>query len=477
MRKQYAIAAIAAIWCTACSDQAGAPPETTITANNAEAMRIEDSRAALDYVADIVRNAHPDTQAGLSEETRLALATASTAVSGSMNQEQLRFVLNEWLATLHDAHVEVRYRDDSGVDVGCVDLPLSWRPEGLIVTRSSSALRAGDRILAIGEHDEPGLLDQMRRIVPTESEYRLKYVAAQRLQHGDYLRWLGAVTDSGVKVVAETDGGRERSLLLQLDSCPEADLAHGWVGFDIYDEASVGVFWLDRFDYNQEMVDTMEAFFSEVDKREIKSIVVDLRSKAGGDSTVAFAFLEHFADISYESFSVDVRISDELSAAIPAFSPSAMSPVFVEAGMPPIADDARHYVLPGPFVRLAIAGRMNLKSPDEMLKVADRDLYMLTDAGTFSSGNLFAILLRDNNIGTLIGEPTGNRVNFNGSELAFDIPGTDMYLNISTAKMIRPDASQGDAPTIDPDVLIVTSRNDIAIGRDPQMEYLLQGAD
>jgi C-terminal processing protease CtpA/Prc len=374
--------------------------------------------------------------------------------------------------TLHDAHVEVRYRDDAGGHSGCVDLPLSWRPQGLIVTRDAGSLMRGDRIVSIARLDESSLLAELRRVIPVENEYRLKYLGASRLQRGDYLHMLGAVEGDSVAIDVETMAGERRQLALTLDVCAAAVKDTPWVGFDIHDDEALGVFWFDRFEYNREMVDTMEAFFEQVEERGIDKIAIDLRNKTGGDSTVAFAFLEHFADVEYESFSVDIRISDELSTMVPAFDPRAVSPWLVEAGLPAIGEDATHYVLPGPLVRAAIGDRMTLRSPGQMHRVSDRRIYMLVDAGTFSSGNLFAILLRDNGIGTLVGEPTGNRINFNGSELQFDIPGTDYYLNLSTATMRRPDAARGDGLAIKPDVLVVTTRDDIAAGRDPQLAYL-----
>jgi hypothetical protein len=38
--------------------------------------------------------------------------------------------------------------------------------------------------------------------------------------------------------------------------------------------------------------------------------------------------------------------------------------------------------------------------------------------------------------------------------------------------MRRPDAARGDGLAIKPDVLVVTTRDDIAAGRDPQLAYL-----
>ncbi len=100
------------------------------------------------------------------------------------------------------------------------------------------------------------------------------------------------------------------------------------------------------------------------------------------------------------------------------------------------------------------------------------ELYLLTDGGTFSSASLFAILMRDNHLGMLIGEPTGNPPSFNASEIHLDIPHLPYYLNLSTAALIRPDADAGPAETILPDVLAPMTANALAAGSDPALDYV-----
>ena len=434
----------------------------------------EVAREALNFVVRTVRSAHPDSSDGFSTATENALSVANGALVQQMSEEDLYFVLNTWLATLQDAHLRVTYRDNALIDHGCIDLAVSWREEGIVVTGGSTALLPGDRITRLGQHTESDLLEALGQVIPVENPFRLKFLGAKRLTRGDYLRWLNVLDNGNVEVTVEAINGDIRRDSLSIHKCPIADTEAEWVGFNIHEEASLGIFWFDRFDYNQEMVDTMELFFEQIDSRKIRKVAVDLRGKDGGDSTVAFAFLEHFSDIEYESFAVDIRVSEELNTMNPDFNPAVMSPFFVEAGMPAIADDANHYVLPAAFVQLAIAGRMNLMSPGDMRKVSGKEIFMLTDAGTYSSGNLFAMLLRDNEIGTLVGEPTGNKVYFNGSELPVDIPDTNLVLNLSTMTMLRPNSSLGDEPAIRPDVAIITTRDDIAKGRDPQLEYLLK---
>jgi hypothetical protein len=102
------------------------------------------------------------------------------------------------------------------------------------------------------------------------------------------------------------------------------------------------------------------------------------------------------------------------------------------------------------------------------------DLYLLVDGDTFSSAALFSILVRDHRLGMLIGEPTGNPPSFNASELALEIPDLPYFLNLSTARLIRPDVNAGPADTILPDVFLPMTAEALATGIDPALDYVRQ---
>ncbi|HKS57697.1 MAG TPA: S41 family peptidase, partial [Steroidobacteraceae bacterium] len=110
--------------------------------------------------------------------------------------------------------------------------------------------------------------------------------------------------------------------------------------------------------------------------------------------------------------------------------------------------------------------------PPAQETVSPVDIYLLTSGGTFSSASLFAILVRDNHLGMLIGEPTGNPPSFNASEIHLDIPHLPYFLNMSTARLIRPDVNAGPAGTILPDAFIPMTADALAAGSDPAAEFV-----
>lgn len=238
---------------------------------------------------------------------------------------------------------------------------------------------------------------------------------------------------------------------------------------DFYPADSAAVLKIHRLELEPALIAAIKEFFARAARENIRKIGIDLRGNPGGDSSVAIAVLRELGIDRFDSFAVDVRVSPQLIAEQPAFDPQAVSPVFTSLGLAPIPPSAHHYLIPAPLVAAQLAER--LKDFD-LAPIGPRELYLLVDGGTFSSAALFAQLVRDNHLGMLIGEPIGNATPFNGSEIHADIPGLPYYLNLSTARLIRPDPVAGPASTLVPDVFAPLTPGAAAAGIDPALDLM-----
>jgi C-terminal processing protease CtpA/Prc len=243
-----------------------------------------------------------------------------------------------------------------------------------------------------------------------------------------------------------------------------------WVGYELYPADSTAMFWLERCDPNDEFFSTLSAFVHEVGRQNLRKVVIDLRGNPGGDSSVAIAILRSMGQTLQRGFSVAVRVSPELLLDMPIFAPSAIAPAFQAAGLASPRPESTRYTVPGSMVLGLLNDRLGHRQLDE---VTQRSLYLLTDGGTFSSAALFAVLVRDNGLGLLVGEPTGNSVTFNGSEIERTVPGMRYVLHLSTAKLIRPDEGAGSAPALLPDLRAPQTTASVRAGRDAALDMIL----
>lgn len=79
------------------------------------------------------------------------------------------------------------------------------------------------------------------------------------------------------------------------------------------------------------------------------------------------------------------------------------------------------------------------------------NVYALTSVFTYSSAMDFAMLLTDNNLGTIIGEASGNSPGSYGDITVFKLPKSGLIMQVSTKKWYRVDTESMDE-FIEPDI-------------------------
>jgi hypothetical protein len=310
--------------------------------------------------------------------------------------------------------------------------------------------------------------------IPHETPQWVRAHGADLLPRIDTLRSLGLLAQDGtIRLRFVAPDGSRRTERLQVSARPAAAAAgRPWVGFRLWPERGTGHFWFDRFDFDAELVTKLDEFMAAAAAADVRKIAIDIRGNLGGDSSVAVAILDALGFDGYSVFTVVPRPSPVLAATMPMLMPAALNPMLVQAGLPAIPLDAGTYELPPPLVLAELRSRVAQRPLTQ--KLPGRQLYLLTDAGTFSSGTLFAVLVRDNHLGRIVGEAAGNSASFNGTEYPAPLSGTDYYLNLTTARLLRPDVDAPADGSIDPDDLVTTTGADLAAGRDAQLDFVLE---
>jgi hypothetical protein len=371
------------------------------------------------------------------------------------------------LQSAQDAHLRLELPHDDAADCAALPLELRWTDDGLLVLRGDD-IPAGSRITSIGGTPLDALQTLASEAIPHENQFWVRSSFARSIVRADQLSAFGLMNkDGSVQIDFQSPDGA--SIHVQLRPSRPLKPARSWVGYVFFPADSTALFWLQRCDLNDEFFRTLSAFVHEVKQRNLEKVVIDLRGNPGGDSSVAVAMLRSMGLALRRGFSVAVRVSPELLHDMPIFAPTAIAQVFKSAALPAPEPAATHYTVPGSVVLGLLDQRLGHRQLDQ---VAHRSLYLLTDGGTFSSAALFAVLVRDNGLGLLVGEPTGNSVTFDGSEIERAVPGMRYVLHLSTARLIRPDDAAGTAPTLLPDLRAPQTVASIRAGHDPALEMI-----
>ena len=398
-----------------------------------------------EYVVNKLKNVHPATVEGFTETQKKIISDILKKIQRPLTKEKFFFTVNELFHSFHDAHTTQWLSFSQGID-----LPLVWLQDGLYIAKNTDILRQGDWIQTIGGQQVPQLRDKLNQILWTENDHLVRLEGPWMLSARPYLEHLGLIENDGVAVTFQRAGKNHtiRIPIIRLQRPQNEDLP--FFQYAIDQDHDLAVLTLNSCQYHSEYRKKLQQFFNEIHTHKIKNIVLDLRRNSGGDSRVIDKFLPYLNVDRIKTYGSRVRYSQEAREKTRVFK------VGLET-----------------FPR---AERRNEKINQENLLFSGR-LFVLTSPKTFSSGNMFAATIQDNRIGTIVGEPTGNKPSCYGHPLPFQMPRTAISFKISHKQFFRPDSTRDLEDAVYPDVEVYRKIDDIIHHRDAQMENILKMID
>lgn len=185
---------------------------------------------------------------------------------------------------------------------------------------------------------------------------------------------------------------------------PDNDKPQEFVFYEIDEEKSLAILTLTQCNYNQTYIDCVRSMFVEIMQKDIQNAAVDLRGNGGGSSLVGNEFIRYLPVDHYFDGPYDWRWG---------------------------------------FFHFHSSGKTRNRYYKDLM--FDGNVYILTDRESFSSAKDFAMLIQDNHLGKIIGEPSANAVNGYGEIAAFYLPNTGLFVQISTKKWYRIDETNTDS--------------------------------
>jgi C-terminal processing protease CtpA/Prc len=257
-------------------------------------------------------------------------------------------------------------------------------------------------------------IDNVYQVFLSQFSYELEAYAKFMFEHvaianKNYLSFCGVDTSEGVVFTFASD---QEKIDYHYEFVPidqvigyEEEEDNGWVSYDIEKERNLAVFTLKQCNYNKEYSSTLQSFFNEVNENNIENLVIDLRNNPGGNSLVANSFIEYLDVDTYQTWDSAIRFGWYLMK---------------------ITD---------------ITCENQKKEPTFKGKI-----FVLTNTRTYSSAMDFAMLIKDNQLGVIVGEPSGNLPDSYGDILGFQLPNSKIFLNVSYKKWYRIDKTKAAEP-------------------------------
>jgi hypothetical protein len=187
--------------------------------------------------------------------------------------------------------------------------------------------------------------------------------------------------------------------------------------------------------------------FTKIKAAGVKNLIIDVRSNKGGNSALGDALIDMFNSKPYRHYSSVWKRSDQ----------------YVEEMK------RKKIPLPDSYLALRPGEMLSGKSPE--IKPGENPLrfqgqvYVLSAKETFSSGQMFLAVVKDNGLAKIIGEETTVAVCNFGEIMFFNLPHSRLRTSVST-KSFTPPAGCKDARGVLPDIAVERRVSDYVTGRD-----------
>lgn len=234
--------------------------------------------------------------------------------------------------------------------------------------------------------------------------------------------------------------------------------------YDLY--ARVGVMKCNKQDRKNIPIweDFLLEMFSSLNKKKVEFLIVDLRNNRGGNSLLVDEFLLFLTKNKIADFDEYIKLSPLLyenygKKLEKAFSKWKMGSNITQCqlrrlyGCHPLADD--------------------FKLMHRPVRGFKGKIIVLTGWLTYSAAENFAARIKDNNLGLLIGEPSGNGSNGPIDSLFFKLPNSMISVSISFVFRLRPDPKKRKTIILRPDITVKQSIKDFCAGKDTALEYAI----
>lgn len=370
----------------------------------------EEAREDLAYAMRCIKKCHPLFLDGTPDNVQKYYQASVTRLerNRSITVNDLRREIQSVLSVMGDAHTSVRGKWDDEVYVPSV----------------ARRKQEGWRLMGINRRTVDAIFEQNKKLYSYEAESWAQHQMTNDFFCLSGVDYLGLIDQGLVIYTWEKEKGKQENEsytaedFVTLEAYKEINEEYltaqeetSFVSYVIDEEKSLALLTLRECRWNQEYTDCLHQMFAEVKAQGIRRVAVDLRGNGGGNSLVANEFLRYLPVKSYKEVTYRWRLGWFM---LPNDKQTSVNEQYTD---------------------LTFNGHV----------------YVLTDASSFSSAMMFAEYIKDNRLGTLIGEAPGNTPSGYGDIAIFQLPHSGLLLHVSTKQFFRADKECADV-LVEPDI-------------------------
>lgn len=426
----------------------------------------------IDFLVQTLEEVHPDLYAFVSKEKFYYLYQGMKDYVIQKDLSPLEFyrVITPLVAILRDGHTtisflgeDIEYITAKSISIFPYQIALDSNHIRVVQDLSEeSFLSSGEEIIEINGIPSSELISTLLLYQSGESNsFKIKLL--EKLFNIQLYTFLGFEKEFKIKSLKGVEKTVKGKSIIQLrqqskntQSIPSAQTE--LISYQTL-KPGIGLLTLRGFMMEEKKYQTiLEQIFSQIKKEEIKNLIIDNRTNTGGNSLLGNLILSYLTSKQVFSFKeVKIKKSKQYQEFWHKKREDRLPPTYIEADLGELVS------FPGSIIQTKV---------DDQLRFEGR-VYLLIGPQTFSSGSVFATILKDFNLATLIGEETGGFPTHFGEIYPFDLPNSHLWVNCSVKYFIRPSGEKSTTGLL-PDIEVKQSIQDKLVNKDTVLDYTIQ---
>lgn len=393
-------------------------------------------------------------------------------INRPMSRLEFNRLLSPFVALFRDGHTSVdlalesdemeRYVRGGGRFFPLRVLILNGKLFAGDMTLTETNIRKGDQILALNGQSAATLIKQMKQMWSADGEPNA-IATLQRLF--SYSLWATYQWGTRVTIDYLQDGVVKKEVLqgLSKEAFLQLTFNSGAVvrQLHLYPGNSLAVVEINSYGNVEKTNLFIDSCFRVIKEKGIRHVALDLRKNGGGNSYIGDYFIAHLQKKPYST----------VRSKTWHLSPMVMQLSEEHWLKRAIANSRKTYTQQGALlVSPQFTPQQGATLKDSSLFV-NANFYLFTGPRTYSSAHMTALAVKCGGLGTIIGQPTGERLNLTGEILTYTAPNSGIKIVIPVATYTTA-CGDGNQIGVQPDHLVETTIDDIRAGRDPELAYL-----
>lgn len=329
--------------------------------------------------------------------------------------------------------------------------------------KDSSSLYRGLIVQSINGVSTKDILQRILPVVPAD-HYRMKEASLSRLF--PFLLWSLYGWENQYEIVLQ-EPYQQKILTIY----PEGITMTGFFqrqfpkkkwALQLFKEQQLAIISCSSYNNYAEAIRFIDSAFAIIQKEKIQHLAFDIRNNGGGNSSIGDHLLAYIAKQPYiDVYSKTLRNGSMMSRFKENSGMYRMMQNFIKNGTR-IGDN---YTI-----------HFQTKTLDTTIKkenIFRGRFYLLTGPITYSSAHMTALSVKSADLGTIIGEPTGERIDLTGENASFTLPNTQLYGYCSMA-VYEGAVSDKKSKGVQPTIFIPFQPSALLSGKDPVVEKLME---